>query len=294
MRFGRFLPVKRGLKIDRNFANVTTLARVNSVNAMFADYEEQKAYIKENYPEVTDSRLNDAHWDLHCTNCNVVRGFQVIHRWYTTQQAQYSAAFSIDYNSPRVIYFQCPVCRTYKLWVLFRVADNEVDANGKEQYVERLYRVTSIPSEGIEDIDELPEEPKALRIAYKQAIRAMDANAHIAAAAMFRRALQVITREILKVERGNLANELRLAVGMKYNGATITKDFSDIAYIIKEVGNQGAHPDEDPDLLDFTPKDAEDLQKIFMELVSDLFVVPEVVKKAKADFMQRRKINQTP
>lgn len=259
---------------------------------MFANYEEQKAYIKENYPEVTDSRIDDDHWDLHCENCKVVRGFQVIHRWYTTQQAKYSSAFSVDYDSPRVIYFRCPVCRTYKLWVLFRVAGSEVDANGKEQYVERLYRVTSIPSEGIEDIDELPEEPRALRIAYKQAIRAMDANAHIAAAAMFRRALQIITREILKVKRGNLANELKLAVGAKYNGATITKDFSDIGYIIKEAGNQGTHPDEDPDLLDFTPKDAEDLQKIFMELVSDLFVVPEVVKKAKADFMQRRKINQ--
>lgn len=261
---------------------------------MFEKYEEQKTYIKENYPEVTDSRIDDNHWDLHCTNCDVVRGFQVIQRGNTTQEARYSDNYSIDFNAPQTIYFRCPVCHTYKLWILLRIAENEMGQDGKEHYITRLYKITSIPSEGIEDINELPEEPKALRIAYKQAIRAIDANAHIAAAAMFRRALQIITREILKVKRGNLADELKLAVGMKYNGTTITKDFSDIAYIIKEAGNQGAHPDEDADLLDFTPQDAEDLQKIFMELVSDLFVIPEVVKKAKVDFMQRRKINKIP
>jgi putative ABC transport system substrate-binding protein len=39
--------------------------------------------------------------------------------------------------------------------------------------------VTSIPGEGLEEIDELPADPPALRTAYRQAIRAMDANAHI-------------------------------------------------------------------------------------------------------------------
>lgn len=257
---------------------------------MFATQEEQPKYIKENYPEVTDSRLDDDHWDLHCANCNVVRGFQVIHRGYITQQGRYASAFSIDYDSPRVTYFQCPVCHTYKLWVLFRTVSNEVDENGKEQYVERLYRITSIPSEGIEDIKELPEEPKALRIAYKQAIRAMDANAHIAAAAMFRRALQIITRNILGAASSSLANELNSLVGKEFNGVQLTNNFATNGYIIKELGNQGAHPDKDPDLLDFTQQDAEDLQGIFMELVGELFIAPEAMKKAKQEFMQRRKI----
>ena len=154
----------------------------------------------------------------------------------------------------------------------------------------RWYKVTSIPNDGTEEIAELPEEPVALRTAYRQAIRSMDANAYIAAASMFRRALQVITREILKATPGNLANELRSVVGTKYNGVTVSQDFSDISYIIKEVGNQGAHPDQDPDLLDFTQQDAEDLQKIFMELVSDLFVIPQAKRKAKEDFLRRRKI----
>lgn len=61
-------------------------------------------------------------------------------------------------------------------------------------------------------------------------------------------------------------------------------------YIVKEVGNQSAHPDRDPDLLDFTPEDAEDLQSVFMELVGELFVVPAAVERAKIDFLTRRKI----
>jgi hypothetical protein len=109
---------------------------------------------------------------------------------------------------------------------------------------------------------------------------------------MFRRALQVITRDLLGVKPGNLAAELRQVVGRNYNGITVTNTFAQVGYIIKEAGNQGAHPDEDPDLLEFTQQDAEDLQNIFMELVSDLFIVPEAIQKAKTDFLARRKIDR--
>jgi len=157
--------------------------------------------------------------------------------------------------------------------------------------LERHYfRITSFPSEGLEEIDELPEDPPSLRTAYRQAIRAMDANAHLAAAAMFRRALQVITRDLLGAKPGNLANELNEVVGKTHNGVVVTNNFAKVGYIVKEAGNQGAHPDKDPDLLDFTSQDAQDLQEIFMELVSELFIIPAAVQKAKDDFLARRKI----
>lgn len=255
---------------------------------MFIDKNTEQAYIIENYPEVTDSRLDDDHWDLFCSTCNIVRGFQVVRKAYTADRGQYST--SIVWDAPRTVYFKCPVCGTYKFWILFRLSVPETREDGKTYSVERRYKITSIPNDGSEEIEELPDEPASLRTAYRQAVRAMDANAHIAAAAMFRRALQVITREILKAKPGNLANELKEVVGTKYNGVTISQDFSDVGYIIKEAGNQGAHPDDDSDLLDFTQQDAEDLQNIFMELVSDLFMVPEAKRKAKDDFLKRRKI----
>src|SRR3989344_1255355 len=250
---------------------------------MFKSEEDQEKYIKETYPEVTDRRINNSHWDLNCPECKTVRGFQVVEKSEGRSKTDYSGNYSVDHRAPNAFYFRCPVCASYKQWIVYTLYDTE---ENKDRY----YRVASLPSEGIEDIIEIPENPPELRIAYKQAIRAMDANAHIAAAAMFRRALQVITREILNATPGNLANELQAVVGTKYNGVTVSQDFSDVGYIIKEAGNQGAHPDDDPDLLDFTQQDAEDLQNIFMELVSELFVVPEAKRKAKDDVLKRRKI----
>jgi Domain of unknown function (DUF4145) len=111
---------------------------------------------------------------------------------------------------------------------------------------------------------------------------------------MFRRAVQVITRELFRVKPGTLAKELEMIVGKAYNGATVTSNFANFAYIVKEAGNQGAHPDKDPDLLDFTSQDASDLKHVFMELVGELFVVPAAIEKARTDFLERRKIVPKP
>ncbi len=256
---------------------------------MFASKKEQFDYIKETYPEVTDSRINDEHWDLHCPQCQTTRGFQVIERSEGRTPTTYHNSYSVDNEAPIAIYFRCPVCKKYKQWVLYKIFQYEGDGKNRVNAT-RYYRVASLPGEGIEDIAEIPKEPTALRVAYKQAIRAMDANANIAAAAMFRRALQVITRNILGATPGNLANELKEVVGKKFNGVTISNDFANVGYIVKEAGNQGAHPDDDQDLLDFTAPDAQDLQQIFMEIITDLFVVPETAKKAREDFLKRRKI----
>lgn len=255
---------------------------------MFQSGEDQKQYIIENYTEVTDQRMDDDHWDLECTQCKLTRGFQVTHRAIGVSSASYgSKSTTVDSLAASTIYFKCPVCRSYKQWIVFSFKMKDAVT---EEYSTRYFKVASLPSEGIEHIEELPTDPPALRIAYRQAVRAMDANAYLAAAAMFRRALQIITREILKAKPGNLANELLDVVGKTFNGITITNSFQQVGYIIKEAGNQGAHPDKDPDLLEFTEQDTKDLQNIFMELVSDLFVVPAAVQKAKSEFLARRKI----
>ncbi len=260
---------------------------------MFKSDLELIDYVSATYPEVTDQRIDDEHWDLICTSpvCQAVRGFQIVRRevhghWsrrYATKE------FEEDFfTAPKTYYFRCPVCKAFKVWIVYEFSF--ADPADRNNRIKQYFRVTSLPAEGIEEINELPAQPAALRIAYRQAIRAMDANAHIAAAAMFRRALQVITRDLLGAKPGTLANELNQVVGKVFNGGVITEDFANIGYIVKEVGNQGAHPDRDPDLLDFTPQDAEDLQRIFMELVSELFIIPEATRKAKADFLARRKI----
>jgi hypothetical protein len=252
---------------------------------MFEHDSDLKKYVVENYPEVTDARIDEAHWDLECTKCGITRGFQLTRRLHGVDDTSYGHLYQ-DTSAPYTYIFKCPVCRAFKQWIVYAI---ELSGNGSKKAT-HYFRVTSVPHEGLEDIAELPEDPPSLRVAYKQAIRAMDANAHLAAAAMFRRALQVITRGLLGAKPGNLANELNEVVGKTFNGATVTHNFADIGYIVKEAGNQGAHPDGDPDLLDFTSQDAEDLQQVFMEMVSELFVVPAAMKKSRADFLARRKI----
>lgn len=255
---------------------------------MFKDNGALKKYVAETFLEVTDSRFDDDHWDLECSHCGVTRGFQLTKRQVGVAAASAYNSLSVDLYSPYTYILRCPVCHRFKQWIVYELYLR--NAEGKEE--KRYFRVASIPSEGLEDIAELPEEPTSLRAAYKQAIRCMDANANIAAAAMFRRALQIITRDLLGAKPGNLANELTEVVGKPYNGSSVTTNFSDIGYVLKEAGNQAAHPDKhgDPDLMDFTSQDATDLQQIFMELVSELFIIPAAAKRAKQEFLARRKI----
>jgi hypothetical protein len=218
-------------------------AAVKRGATMFRSPTDLVNYIKENYPEVTDHRIDDDHWDLECTQCKVTRGFQVIRRDISgvdnARRYGGAIAFKEDFYAPHTYLFCCPVCKAFKQWIVFRI-QLPTDEAGKSKG--HYFRVTSLPSEGLEDIDELPIDPPSLRTAYRQAIRAMDANAHLAAAAMFRRALQVITRDLLGAKPGNLANELNGVVGKAYNGVVVTNNFAKVGYIIKEAGNQGRIP----------------------------------------------------
>jgi hypothetical protein len=179
---------------------------LSQVIAMFRHIADLYRYVIENYIEVTDSRIDDEHWDLLCTHCKIVRGFQVIKKDVAGETSfTYDVReFNRQYDAPVTFLFRCPVCKSFKLWIVFELSISSASGD-RTTY----YRVTSVPSEGIEEIEELPDDPPSLRIAYRQAVRAMDANAQIAAAAMFRRAVQIITRDLLGAKHGTLAFELR-------------------------------------------------------------------------------------
>src|ERR1035437_11162341 len=117
---------------------------------MFYKNQDQVNYIIETYPEVTDHRVNDAHWDLHCPQCKTTRGFQVIEMSEGRIPTGYHGHYSVDSQAPQTIYFRCPVCKAYKQWIVYKIAHNEGEG-GKPNWVNHYYRVASLPSEGIED-----------------------------------------------------------------------------------------------------------------------------------------------
>ncbi len=155
----------------------------------------------------------------------------------------------------------------------------------------KCYKLFTIPENEIYSIAELPIEYPSLISAYEEAIKCMQVKAFKAAATMFWRALQIIARDILGANEWNLANSLKKLKNQPNKlGVVLSENFHNYSYVIREAGNQGAHPDKDIDLIDFTEKDTTDLMNIFLEVVNKLFVKPALLKKAKEDLRRKRKI----
>jgi hypothetical protein len=243
---------------------------------MILSQDDFNEYVEANYPDVTDSLDSEHRLFEYCPYCKARMGLDIIRREYIYKLVRTSPMK--DYAFPYICVFRCPDCKAERRWFLYEIN-------------QRTYRIISIPGDSGTEIDELPSEPVALRKAYGEAIRALDANCPMAAAAMVRRTLQVITRDILGAPPGNLGVELKWLKGKPNKlGVSLSEDFHDNAYVIKEAANQAAHPDTDPDLLTFTDEDAKDLNSIFLDLVTELFVVPEAARRAKEAMMKRRKI----
>lgn len=262
---------------------------------MITSQAEFAEYIKTTYPDVTDCLRPDRRVFDTCPTCRVRMGLDVVKKQfvavtYSKTILAYMASSAgrrlpqppnvekqkPDPAYPSIVSFVCPECKFFRRWVLYTVES-------------RIYRLSSIPSE--HEIDTLPETSPALRRAYSEAMRAWDANCPMAAVVMFRRALQIITRDILQAPPGNLGNELRNLRGRNNAmGITLTQDFHENAFILKETANQAAHPDQDPDLLEFTDEDARSIHTLFLDIVTELFVVPAAEAKARADMVERRKL----
>jgi hypothetical protein len=126
---------------------------------MFASKDDQTAYIIANFSEITDQRIDDNHWDLPCTRCEVTRGFQVVRRDTQGSTGGMYGDYMRDFSAPITFYFRCPVCGLFKQWIVFELRLRPAEDRPFETH---YYRVTSIPSEGLEEIEALPENPPAL------------------------------------------------------------------------------------------------------------------------------------
>lgn len=243
---------------------------------VFVSQEQFEQYVATHFPEVTQELLKGRIIKF-CPGCNTKIGFEIL-------ESRFNYEGSSNFSHPYSKVIECPECSRGAIWVLYNVRN-------ADQKTSRTYRLVALPGESAHDIAELPSNPPALRKAYHEAIRSLEANNPMAAAAMFRRALQVITREILGVNPGKLAIELKSLMGKTNKlGITLSEDFHENSYIIKEVANQATHPDGDIDLIDLTQEDAQNLYELFLELVGELFVIPTAKEQARRELLARRKV----
>jgi hypothetical protein len=265
---------------------------------MLLNSAEIDKFIASTYPNVTKTVLDREHIGAHCPICKRDVALKISHITSSNYASRYGKQFAVI-AVPFTVSLQCPICNGLAIWVLYRIQTlKDIDVAPEDLLQVKsnfqqinIYRLAAIPPEGQYEIPDLPKEPASLGTAYSEAIRCLDNNCPIAAAAMFRRALQIITREILGAKPGKLADELASLVGIKNRlGVVLTTSFDTYGYIIREVGNQAAHPDRDPDLLSFTNQDAQDLYEIFLKIVAELFVAPTAAKKAAEGIMERRKL----
>ena len=70
----------------------------------------------------------------------------------------------------------------------------------------------------------------------------------------------------------------------------LTPVFHTNSKIIKDIGNQGAHPESDITLHDFTKEDAEGLHDLFLSIIYEIFIKPARSKELQNELKKRRKL----
>ena len=192
-----------------------------------------------------------------------------------------------------IIIYECPKChkRSYALIAYF-VLTTHTGGNGK-RFTYESYLITSIPLEEENPaVINIPSEHILLVKTIKEAIYDLEHGQYISSAIMYRKAIQILAKTILGAKGGRLIDQLKwLEKNPNTLGIDLTDLFHENADLIREVGNQAAHPDLDPDLYEFTKEDAFALHNLFNEINSELFIKPAALKKIKEDLKNRRKLS---
>jgi hypothetical protein len=125
-----------------------------------------------------------------------------------------------------------------------------------------------------------PEVPKEFADDYNEACL-VTADSPKASAALSRRCLQNILREVLKVKKGNLADEIQRVLDNK----TFPSYISESLDAVRNIGNFAAHPIKSissGEIFQVEPGEAE-LNLVVIEALFDfLFVLPDKMKKQTA------------
>jgi len=165
--------------------------------------------------------------------------------------------------------------------------DEDIFEDCYEHY--KLYRLP-VSDENFINQD-IPGEYVSLKDTTADAAFCLTHSKYIAAAILFRRAIQILAKDILGGVGRNLFEQLQWLKTNKNNlNVDLSEVFHDNAKIIKDIGNQGAHPDEDITLHNFSKEDAEGLHDLFITIIHEVFVKPAKLKTLQEDLMKSRKL----
>ncbi|RAR72602.1 DUF4145 domain-containing protein [Flavobacterium aciduliphilum] len=258
------------------------------------DEKEFKSYIEENfesiYKDVDDSTISQQIPGT-CDSCSRDVFLKIYSE--TFNQAYYS-----DNGLPRFvnIFVECPNCRKKSFIFAVQFVDEKriphVTGGSSLVYKFSLYRLYRLPIQNENYINEdIPAKYDSLRKTATEASYCLTNSKFIASAILFRRAIQILAKSVLGAKGKTLFNQLEwLKSNQNLLAIDLTEIFHENAQIIKDIGNQGAHPDDDITLHDFTKEDANGLHDLFISIIHEIFVKPEKMKALQEELKKNRKL----
>ncbi len=105
-----------------------------------------------------------------------------------------------------------------------------------------------------------------------EGIKCLNVGAPFAAVVMFRKCLQIIVED-----KGAKGRDLKTKIQSLTISGTLTETLESFSTVIREVGNDGAHPNI------FSPsiQDAKDILDFLLLLINQLYILPEKAKQLK-------------
>jgi hypothetical protein len=259
--------------------------------------KEFEDYIRRNYDLLGELSKPDYDSELPdtCDACHK-EAFLKIH------SESYQRAYYNELKVPRFVTFfiECPQCRrksfikTVQLEVDKPIIVKDDDGNDEEDYekVYQFYKLFRLPI--IEETyanKDIPAQYTSLKDTVSEASFCLSHSRNIAAAILFRRALQILSKDILGAQGRTLYLQLEwLKTNKNLLSIELAAVFHENAKILKDIGNQGAHPDDDITLHNFTKKDADGLHDLFISIVYEVFVKPAKLKALQEELKQSRKL----
>ena len=256
------------------------------------DEKEFKQYIEENF-ECVYSAQDDATVSQQvpgtCDSCQRDVFLNV-----------HSESFNHPYYSDKLprfinIFVECPTCRKKSFTFTVQFAEQEKVPQGtgtRYQYTYKLYKLYRLPISSENYINEdIPEKYSSLKKTANEATYCLNNSKYISSAILFRRAIQIVAKQVLGAKGKTLFNQLEwLKTNPNLLKIDLTEVFHDNTQIIKDIGNQGAHPDDDITLHDFTKDDANGLHDLFISIIHEIFVKPEKMKALQEELKKNRKL----
>lgn len=252
-------------------------------------------YIKSNYEEYFKHEDLDGEESLitaSCDSCNRPVHLKLKETWYHSKK-QYLVYEGIAFCTFLV---QCPKCQRYAFIKTIRIEENrQAQSVLLPETIEnstKYYKLIRIPvNEESPVIESIPDEPKTLRETLSEANFCLEHSKYTSAVIMFRRCLDIIAKHILGAEGRTLGFKLQwLEKNPNKLGINLSKTFLENSKIVKEIGDQGAHADDDEKLHYFSAEEAYATYDLFISIVHEVFVVPQREEETRKLLLNSRKI----